>query len=332
MNVETISFNKIGHDQFIDFLKAYAIIFVVVAHNFPASWWNYCLFHVWGDMQVPIFILVQSFHAYKKNVPPIIKWKSIVRRIIIPFAVIQGVVLVFNMCFSVLPPNTILKTFVLEGGLGPGSYYFWVYIQMTFLLVIIWPLIQKLSRQQLIWLFLFFSVGCEVLFSLIHLPDALYRLLAVRYLFLVPLALRWIDEGVILNTGNVILSLFSILAVIFFSFCSINLEPVFYYTGWATHRWVCYFYIPSLLTYALWLVYKWMCKYNTLSSVFRELARCSYEIFLFQMLVFAVLPYSRFDFIPYSIIRFPLWMLLTFFASIFGGIVINKTTQRFFLS
>lgn len=327
MTATTISFNKTGYDPFIDFLKAYAIIFVIVAHNFPTVFWNYCLFQVWADMQAPIFILIQVFHAYKKGNPPTIKWSSLLKRIVLPFVAIQGIILSLRLFFSSESTHNVLISSVIGGGYGPGSYYFWIYIQVAFILVWIWPLVKKLTRKQITWLFLLLSIGCEVLFSVINLPDYVYRLLAVRYLFLIPLALIWVDKGVELNAKNVLLSIVSIAAVIFFSFSKLDLEPLFYQTGWSTHRWICYFYLPILLTYALWLVFNQLKKSETISLVIKEIAKCSYEIYLFQMLVFVALPASRLDFISSVYLRLPLWMVLTFLFSIVGGILLNRMLQ-----
>ena len=158
----------------------------------------------------------------------------------------------------------------------------------------------------------------------------MYRLLAVRYLFLIPLAMAWIDKGVELNLKNVLLSIVSIGAVIFFSYTYFNLELVFYQTGWATHRWICYFYLPILLTYALWLVFNQIKKSEKLSAAIKEIAKCSYEIYLFQMLVFVVLPSSRLGFIQSVYKRLPIWMLLTFVISVVGGILLNRILQKIY--
>lgn len=116
---KTISFNKTGYDPFIDFLKAYAIIFVVVAHNFPSELWNYCLFQVWADMQVPMFILIQVFHAYKKGTAPTIKWPSLLKRIILPFVGIQAIILSLRLLLGLDTARNVLISSVIGGGTAP---------------------------------------------------------------------------------------------------------------------------------------------------------------------------------------------------------------------
>lgn len=327
----TITFNKIGYDPFLDFIKAYAIIFVILAHSLPIMLMKYSLFYVWADMQVPIFILIQTFHSYKKGYAPTINWMYLIKRIIVPFVFTQGLLIFILLLFSNESQENIVTNCVKAGGCGPGSYYFWIYLQMAFILVLLFPLVKKLSRLQLLLYVLLFSVGCEVLFSLIDLPDAIYRLLAFRYLFLIPLAFYWIDNDVKINTFNVLLSVISIVAVIFFSFSDVDLEPLFYNTGWKTHRWICYFYLPILLTYVLWGLYNILKEKKWLFSIIKEIAKSSYEIYLVQMMVFVLVPINRLIFIQSDLIRTPIWIILTFVLSITGGIILNKIVQNLLL-
>lgn len=96
MTAKALTFNKTGYDSFIDFLKAYSIICVVIAHILPSEFYKYILFQVWGDMQVPMFVLIQVFHAYKKEVRPKINWSSLLKRIFLPFIAVQAIIVVFK--------------------------------------------------------------------------------------------------------------------------------------------------------------------------------------------------------------------------------------------
>lgn len=325
MTAKALSFNKTGYDPFIDFLKAYSIICVVVAHILPAEFYKYILFQVWGDMQVPMFVLIQVFHAYKKEVQPKLNCASLLKRIFLPFIVVQLVIIGFK---SLTGGGNLWSSFLTSGGYGPGSYYIWIYLQIAVLLVILWPWLKKLSIRQALFIGVTVSVGFEILFSVISLPEWIYRLLCVRYLFLIPLGMIWIEKGVELNRRTIMLSILSIVAVLFFVFTQYNLEPVFYTTGWKTHRWICYFYLPILLTYALWLIFKKVNSFQKFSHVVNEIAKSSYEIYLIQMIVLVVIPLHRFDFISIEFLKISVWMLLTFSFSIFGGILTNRIEQK----
>lgn len=130
-----VQFNKKGYDPFIDFLKAYAILCVVFGHCFPTDCYQYILFQIWGDMQVPIFILIQVFHSYKKGVQPHFNFKSIFKRIILPFVVVQfGLVLLFCL-FSSKGLRNILINCIVMGGIGPGSYFGYIFSLLCYYLL-----------------------------------------------------------------------------------------------------------------------------------------------------------------------------------------------------
>lgn len=113
-----ISFNKSGYDPFIDFLKAYAIIMVVFTHCIPTSVHNHLLGCLWIDVQVPLFLLIQVFHAYKKERAPEVNMKKMATRIVLPFAFIQIVIFVILALFSKEDIYKLLNTCVLGGGTG----------------------------------------------------------------------------------------------------------------------------------------------------------------------------------------------------------------------
>lgn len=58
----------------------------------------------------------------------------------------------------------------------PGSYYVLIYLQFVFLLALLYPIVEKMSEQNFLFLMLALSIGAEVLFSVIQLPDSIYRL------------------------------------------------------------------------------------------------------------------------------------------------------------
>lgn len=324
LSIKNIQFNKSGYDLFVDFLKAYSIICVVVAHCLPEQMYNYVLFQVWGDMQVPMFLLIQTLHAYKKETRPKLNLKKLLTRIIIPYIILQ-VVIIGTLCFKSLSNIwDTLKVIALSGGRGPGSYYFWIYLQFAILLPLIWPLFKWLSRKELLALFLIVSIGFEILFSLIDFQDWLYRLLAVRYFFLIYLGFTWVQDGIQINIKTIFLSILSVVMVLFFMFSNYDLEPIFYNTAWKTHRWICYFYVSNLMTYVLWLIYCVCSKIEWLHKSLSEIGKCSYEIYLVQMAVFVFLPLKKFDFIGNIYVQVVFWMLLTFILSLLLGIALKR--------
>lgn len=62
----SLTFNRDGYDPLIDYLKGLCILFVVIQHSIPTALHHYTMFALWGRLAVPIFLLIQVFHAYKK--------------------------------------------------------------------------------------------------------------------------------------------------------------------------------------------------------------------------------------------------------------------------
>ena len=83
---KAIVFNKTGYEPFITFLKGYAILCVVLAHSVPNIWSTG--YEFWGSMQVPLFLLIQTFHVFKRDTAKL-SFKKLWPRIIIPFLVLQ---------------------------------------------------------------------------------------------------------------------------------------------------------------------------------------------------------------------------------------------------
>ena len=46
--MQSITFNLKGHDLFIDAIKAYAIMWVLIGHFFPGT--KYLLYPIWGGV------------------------------------------------------------------------------------------------------------------------------------------------------------------------------------------------------------------------------------------------------------------------------------------
>lgn len=284
-----VSFNKTGYDPFIDFIKAYAILCVLIGHTIPfADYWGYGL---WAGMQVPLFILIQVFHGFKKDTPNI-SFKKIFLRVVLPYFLIQSIALIYILSSDSLT----LNSYLFSGGAGPGSYYPWIYIQIALLLPFIKNWLDKYQedKTKILITFLVICESFEILFSAIDLPDRIYRLLAVRYFFLFYLAWIWVKDGIVINKYTTTLSILSFIAIIYFEYFSIDDEIFFYKTAWKFHRWPCYYFVAIWGVYLLRMLYDFIRSNQLIMKIVRLLAKCSYEIFLVQMLVLCVYPPESF--------------------------------------
>lgn len=145
-----------SRNLFIDFLKGICIICVVIAHNLPPVVMKYTVFILWGGMAVPLFLLIQCYHVF--NTDRLRKdkglqsksyceqyrigkiWKSIIKPFLF-ITIVTGTMLVIKGH----NPVDVLKASVISGGLGPGSYYVWIYLQFFLLLPPCLTLINKIG-------------------------------------------------------------------------------------------------------------------------------------------------------------------------------------------
>lgn len=286
-----VRLNKDQYDSFIDYLKGVSILFVVLAHCLPLQ--NYILFSLWGAQAVPLFLLIQVFHAYKRGKIDISQYynlKKLFQRIILPFLLLVFIQVALLIIFSDADLLFILKGVIYSGGIGPGSYYVWIYLQFFILLPAFQYLINRLNEKFLLTCFIGLSVLSEIICSCVNMPSWLYRLLFVRYLFLIYLGYQWVTNGGIpISKKTIILSLVSILFILVFQYTDVNLEPFFYFSDWKIFHWICYFYVAYIFVYILSVCYKML----PFVKWWGVIGKYSYEIFLVQMFVFTFYPTDK---------------------------------------
>lgn len=323
-----ILFNTRGYDPFIDFIKTYCILVVVFCHGFP--YLKEAGYPIWGG-QIPLFFLIQVFHCFKRDPKPI-NWRVIIKRIIVPFFVIELVI--FGVIVIMGNYDSFIKVFkrgIMDGGFGPGSYYPWVYLQMAIVIPLMRPICDKLGKGKSFLVFLIFSETIEVVCSIANLPEYIYRLLFLRYIMLIWFGWMWVKEGIKLNLTTVIISLLGLCSIIKLGYFKEGLEPWFYLAGWVTHKWPCYFWISILFVWILYVLYLSLVKSDRMKHIVKVLASASYEIFLVQMAYYAILQQQHFAFIENHYLQFFVWFAFAFLVSIICGICLYKIENKYIL-
>lgn len=113
-DIYTVTFNTKGYDGFIDFIKAYAILCVLFGHTFSPIL-DKVAYGVWAGMQVPLFILVQSFHSYKKD-KATVNLAKILTRVVLPFVVFEAVTFCIAHFIGRVDRNTLIYSILTGGG------------------------------------------------------------------------------------------------------------------------------------------------------------------------------------------------------------------------
>lgn len=286
-----MEFTKIGMDLSLDFVKGFCIILVLMNHSISETFNQNVWFWLWGYPAVPLFLLIQVFQSYKKGFYGIhLHIGKIWSRAVFPFLVVQFLLLV--AAFIVDPTISLrqrLVSTIYWGGRGPGSYYPWIFIQFAILLPLLRPLFRFLNDKWLLGLFIGLSIGSEVLCNYLHVPAWVYRLLFIRYIFLIFLGYRLVVRGIVLNVLTLSISVISIVVVYLFEVKEVDWTPFFYHSkDWSTCHWICYFYIASPMLYFLCKFFYWLPSGSMVENFVCKMGRHSYAIYIFQLFYFYV--------------------------------------------
>ncbi len=284
--------NTRGYDPFIDYLKGICIVCVVINHCMPIALINYSGFYFWGASAVPIFLLIQVFHAYKKGIcRQSINWKRLWKKIFLPFLLCELIILadiiISSSHYDLSGIAACTLAMIKDGGYGPGAYYPWIYLQFAILL----PLIAPAFRRRGIGLciaFVILSQAVETACAWFGVPQMLYRLTFIRYIFLFYLGFLLASKSFAINTFTICAASICLLFSAFVVYSGIDFTPLFYPFVNPVCHWFCYVYIAWLLVLVLKYAYGHTQKEGTIMNFLLAAGKYSYEIYLFQMVYFVV--------------------------------------------
>lgn len=308
-----------SRDYFIDYIKGIAILFVIIFHSgIERSLKIETLLTT--EQSVPLFLLASSFIYFKKNKNLNFYKKNdfikFFKRIFFPFIIFELLILFVSYCKGEIN----LKSFILKGGFGPGSYYPYLYLQYWLLLPIFNYLI-KCKNLKLIHAIII-SVLFELFFSIISLnsifsiySDPIWRLFVGRSVFIIYLGFL-ISE----NKFKVINFLPLIFIGIFVSILqrySIYNFSIFFFTSKAFVfngiHWPLYFYSAFFFIFLRNLYFIFSSKIKILLC---WLGFNSWEIFLSQMLFFEKINLDNFYWLPHYL-KIPFFICFSMFSCIF---------------
>jgi peptidoglycan/LPS O-acetylase OafA/YrhL len=283
-------------DLRIDYLKALAIISVILLHSFQTVYEN-SIFGPFHILQaVPVFLLltglnlVNSFERKKEtSLVYFYTWNQTskrLKRLLIPFTVVW----LFQLyVLTILAGKEIsikdgLLTYIY-GGWGPGSYFIPLILQIVFGLPLLYVWAKRSPGLMLAGTFVI-----NLLFELYAyyslMPNEVYRFIALRYLFIVGLGVymalkpkwnRWFEVGAFVS--------FVYIAAIHYYGFKPPVQP-----NWSSQNVYAYFW-----PYAI-AIFGFAKLKNTANSLFanimQTIGKASYHIFLAQMVYFwAFKPY-----------------------------------------
>lgn len=291
LDLSPIKFDFSNNVELFDYMKGWAIFLVILTHCLPRAIRSQILFCTWGQMAVPIFLLITTALFFRNGVPTKFTFniKRVYKRVIKPYLYLELTVFVISILLGVESFQSASSIVIHKIGFGPGRYYVPMFIIFSLLL----PLTRFFWNSR-------FKIACLSVIAIIisilaiiflpdttyrFLPDAPYRYLPCRYLFLIPLGYIWATKGIELTKLTFSLSIISFIFLLVFHYSHIEFYPLFWTEQpWDYANWICYFWPAFFLPF----VFRHFMALNILNSNFfiKWLGKRSYEIYLSQMTVF----------------------------------------------
>ncbi len=325
-----LSDRQIDRQKSIDIIKGICILFIIITHY---SWSDSerlrLLFPFWVDMAVPIFMIISGYvnanSFRKKNITSLLKsynkqyvFKRLIRYtspFIIAFCIeIFAIIIKSEFNYSLIE----IIYLYLQGGIGPGSYYYPVLLQFIVVFPIIYHIIRIYDYKGLFYCFII-NVSYEILKSAYMMNEECYRLLIFRYVFLIAFGCYFaIGKTHIKNLYFVFAILFSIIYIIIVKY--------FYVTPVITNYW------SGTSIFAIFIVLPVVFLFNK-KIYFKPieiLGKSSYHIFLTQMvyycsveLIYSVIPNKYIQLLINIIICTLLGIVFYYFETFFSSFILR---------
>lgn len=297
-----------------DFVKGIAISFVILLHTIDREL-LLSIHHIYHIGQaVPLFILVTfvlSFASLSKRTGSEIqywyslqRWNNMIRKIWLPYAILQALFVV--MLFAINEPQRLFSL-VKSGGMGPGSYYPWVYLQFWLIMPFLYHIIKYknavyLGGAILLAINEIIQLGCTYL----DVSHDFYRMFAGRYLFLAFWGYCFMKKRI----SKYAYVLFAVIGIIYYlSLGKINYVP-WLYSSWMSQQLPAYFYTIVLMKLIIELYDK--IKGTKFAQLIVTLGKYSWHVFLLQMLFVVVTNVRMFSFIQSELMKQVIYVIIVF--------------------
>ncbi|TWH45270.1 acyltransferase [Sporomusa sp. KB1] len=288
----------------IDFLKAFAIIFVILMHtirseNIPTS--VYLFFIV---QAVPVFLVIAGFNwclsfknkglhtlsdAYTKAY-----FLKNINRLVMPFSIIYlcSLLLGISQYFYSGHTGFIFNVYSLIGLLpipGPGNYFFTIMIELVFIFPVLYLCYLRKPKFFLLICFIvniaFELISPYILSKYVYL----YNASALRFLFAISLGM-WISNDYHLSSkSNIPVLIGSIFSIIYLLINTFGYYAIPHFLPNQHTQNILSFFYPALLVLVGITCLPKTVSNNSLNKFIIKLGKASYHIFLVQMFYFSII-------------------------------------------
>lgn len=285
----------------IDFLKAFAIMSVILMHtirpeNMPNS--IYLFFIV---QAVPIFLVITGFNwcsSFYDKPPESTYIKSYFlkksNRLIKPFAVIFICSILLGLLQYVYfgQTNLNLSLYSFIGLLpipGPGNYFFTIMLELIFIFPLLFLFYSNKPKYFLVVCFVINIVFELISPYLLSNRIYLYNASVLRFLFAIALGM-WISKDYrLLSTTSIPVLIGSVFSIVYLLLNIFGNYPIPYFLSEQHTQNIFSFFYPALLVLVGLKYLPCTVSANSLNDFIVTIGKASYHIFLVQMFYFSVL-------------------------------------------
>lgn len=274
------------HFDEIDFIKGIAAISVLFLHTLPVSVLKgtLAIFHIW--QAVPVFLFVSFYLGFRglENKSDVFKGyfskdriKKLFIRIWLPLLILAALESVF---FFVVGRKDRAMASLLCYDNGPGSYYVWCYMQIWFLMPVIYLLLKRFG----------IAVGGGILLIIGVLLDFLWeRYVGIRpgytcfrYIFLSVPAFMYLKGFEVRKLIPLVIISMIYLVLITYTELPIYADPLLP-NGWEDQTGLSFFFTLGLFVLVSTIFAK--LKNTRLKQYITHLGTISWQVFLVQMVL-----------------------------------------------
>ena len=182
------------HIDWVDGAKGVAIFSVILLHSLPCLREVGWMWHI--GQAVPVFLFITAYLISSRFDSLRVyftcgRFTKMIKKVFLPFVVVLSIQLI---CYALIDKLPSLKTLVKGGGIGPGSYYIWLYLQSGILI----PFMVWLVRKVPVWVSCLIMLAISILaeYAFVPIEDIkfvgdVYRLMPIRYLMVLYLGCVW---------------------------------------------------------------------------------------------------------------------------------------------
>lgn len=283
--------------QFITYIKAFCILMVIITHcQFTGAQRLHVLFPFLIGTAVPFFMIISAFNysnSYFKNniedIKTMYNYKLILKRInrlFVPFIIIALLQWLFIVPMTNYSHH--FSTFIINGGMGPGSYYFPVMFQIILLFPTIYLLVIKYKEKGVLYISLF-NLLFELICALTHMSNSSYRLFSFRYLMILAIGVYAFQNKDKISTS--VLKACFLFGIIYLSLSTYCDKNIFYpLINWKSTSMLTSFYIfPLFIWIYQYSKQKSFLNNTKINNLITNIGDASWHIFLVQATYYSLL-------------------------------------------